>query len=70
VKNYIKIEGEYFYELLPGFIFAFIAIIVVSLITAKPSEETLQKLDQSQPDNYSPQVGGNQTASRNVTEIR
>ena len=47
VKNYIKIEGEYFYELLPGFIIAFIAIILVSLITAKPSEETLQKFDES-----------------------
>jgi sodium/proline symporter len=70
VKNYIKIEGEYFYELLPGFIFAFIAIIAVSMITAKPSEETLQIFDQSQPDNYSPQVGGNKTSSRNVTVIR
>lgn len=49
VKNYVKIEGEYFYELLPGFILAFITIIVVSLITAKPSEETLQKFDESQP---------------------
>ena len=49
VKNYIKIEGEYFYELLPGFILAFIAIIIVSLMTAKPSEETLQKFDESQP---------------------
>jgi sodium/proline symporter len=48
VKNYIKIEGEYFYELLPGFILAFIAIILVSLITAKPSEETLQKFDELQ----------------------
>jgi sodium/proline symporter len=48
VKNYIKIEGEYFYELLPGFILAFIAIIVVSLMTAKPSEKTLQKFDESQ----------------------
>lgn len=48
VKNYIKIEGEYFYELLPGFILAFIAIIIVSLITAKPSEKTLQKFDESQ----------------------
>ncbi len=48
VKNYIKIEGEYFYELLPGFILAFIAIILVSLITAKPGEETLQKFDESQ----------------------
>jgi sodium/proline symporter len=49
VKNYIKIEGEYFYELLPGFILAFIAIIVVSSMTAKPSEETLLKFDESQP---------------------
>jgi sodium/proline symporter len=49
VKNYIKIEGEYFYELLPGFILAFIAIIVVSLMTAKPSEQTLLKFDESQP---------------------
>lgn len=48
VKNYIKIEGEYFYELLPGFILAFIAIIIVSLLTEKPSEETLQKFDESQ----------------------
>ena len=48
VKNYIKIEGEYFYELLPGFILAFIAIIVVSLITTKPTDETLQKFDESQ----------------------
>jgi sodium/proline symporter len=52
VKNYVKIEGEYFYELLPGFILAFLAVIVVSLITAKPSEETLSKFDQSQPDKY------------------
>ncbi|MDH3975073.1 MAG: sodium/proline symporter PutP [Deltaproteobacteria bacterium] len=48
VKNYVKIKGEYFYELLPGFILAFIAIILVSLLTAKPSEETLQKFDESQ----------------------
>ncbi len=48
VKNYIKIEGEYFYELLPGFILAFIAIVLVSLITEKPSEETLAKFDQAQ----------------------
>jgi len=45
VKNYIKIEGEYFYELLPGFILAFIAILIVSMLTKKPSEETLQKID-------------------------
>ncbi|MFC1494047.1 sodium/proline symporter PutP [Thermodesulfobacteriota bacterium] len=44
VKNYIKIEGEYFYELLPGFILAFIAIVTVSMLTRKPSEETLQKI--------------------------
>lgn len=48
VKNYIKIEGEYFYELLPGFILAFIAIVVVSMMTAKPSEETLSKFDEVQ----------------------
>lgn len=48
VKNYIKIEGEYFYELLPGFILAFIAIVVVSLMTSKPSEETLCKFDEVQ----------------------
>jgi sodium/proline symporter len=48
VKNYIKIEGEYFYELLPGFILAFIAIVIVSLITTKPAESTLQKFDESQ----------------------
>lgn len=51
VKNHIKIEGEYFYELLPGFILAFIAIILVRLITAKPSEEILQEIDESQTGN-------------------
>jgi Na+/proline symporter len=45
VKNYIKIEGEYFFELLPGFILAFIAIIIVSLVTEKPSEEILSKFE-------------------------
>ena len=45
VKNYISIEGEYFYELLPGFILAFTAIVIVSLLTQKPSEETLKKFD-------------------------
>ncbi len=44
VKNYINIQGEYFYELLPGFILSFIVIIIVSLATTKPSEKTLQKL--------------------------
>ena len=53
VKNYIKIENEYFYELLPGFILAFIAIILVSLITVQPSEETLQKFDESQSETSS-----------------
>ena len=47
VKNYIKIEGEYFYELLPGFILAFVAIVLVSLKTNKPSEETLRIFDGS-----------------------
>ncbi len=44
VKNYIQIEGEYFYELLPGFILAFTTIILVSLVTEKPQEQTLDKL--------------------------
>ena len=48
VKNYVTIEGEYFYELLPGFILAAIAIVVVSLMTDKPSEETLRKFDAAQ----------------------
>lgn len=48
VKNYITIEGEYFYELLPGFILSFIAIIIVSLASPQPSEEILQKFDESQ----------------------
>jgi sodium/proline symporter len=45
VKNYVKIDGEYFYELLPGFLTAFITIVFVSLFTGKPSEATLQKFD-------------------------
>jgi sodium/proline symporter len=48
VKNHIEIEGEYFYELLPGFILAFMTVILVSLVTAKPGEETLRKFDDSQ----------------------
>ena len=48
VKNYITIKGEYLYELLPGFILAFLAIIVVSLMTTKPSEKTLLKLEEVQ----------------------
>ncbi len=39
VKNYIKIEGEYFYELLPSFFISFITIIAVSMLTANSSEE-------------------------------
>lgn len=46
VKNYIAIGGEYFYELLPGFILAFIAVVIVSMLTKKPSEETLKLLDE------------------------
>lgn len=49
VKNYVQIEGEYFYELLPGFILAFVSIIVVSMFTPKPSEQTLGKFDEAQP---------------------
>ncbi len=48
VKNYITIEGEYFYELLPGFILAFIAVIAVSLMTTQPTEAMLKKFDESQ----------------------
>ncbi|MCG8565611.1 MAG: hypothetical protein MI747_11080, partial [Desulfobacterales bacterium] len=48
VKNYIKIEGEYFYELLPGFILAFITIVLVSKVTEKPSEATLAQFDKAQ----------------------
>jgi sodium/proline symporter len=48
VKNYISVEGEYFYELLPGFILAFLAVVVVSLVTKAPSEATLAKFDESQ----------------------
>ncbi len=33
------------YELLPGFIFAFIAIVIVSLLTSKPDEETAATFD-------------------------
>ncbi len=48
VKNHFTIEGEYFYELLPGFILAFITIVLVSLVTEKPSDSTLEKLDYSE----------------------
>ena len=33
------------YELVPGFIFAFITIVVVSLVTGKPSTEILSEYD-------------------------
>jgi sodium/proline symporter len=45
VKNSIKLKGDYFYELLPGVIPAFIAVVVVSLVTERPSETVLQKFD-------------------------
>ena len=48
VKNYISIEGEYFYELLPGFILSLIATVVVSMLTKVPSENTLKKFDDVQ----------------------
>jgi Na+/proline symporter len=48
VKNYVRIEGEYFYELLPGFILAFLTVILVSLATPPPGEATLRKFDESQ----------------------
>jgi uncharacterized membrane protein (GlpM family) len=35
VKNSIKLKGDYFYGLLPGFIPAFIAVVVVSLVARK-----------------------------------
>jgi sodium/proline symporter len=44
VKNYVKIEGEYVFEILPGFILSFISIVAVSSFTKKPSEETLKLL--------------------------
>ncbi|WP_037572126.1 sodium/proline symporter PutP [Spirochaeta cellobiosiphila] len=47
VKNFINIPGEYFYELLPGFILAFIVTVLVSLITPKPSSEVLEVFEQS-----------------------
>jgi len=47
VKNYITIPGEYFYELLPGFFIALFSIIIVSLLTKKPSDLTLAALDET-----------------------
>ncbi len=34
-KNFVSVEGEYLYELLPSFFIAFIGIVVVSLLTQK-----------------------------------
>jgi len=48
VKNFISIEGEYFYELLPGFILALAAIVVTSLLTKAPSEKVLAEYDKTQ----------------------
>ncbi|HKL85221.1 MAG TPA: sodium/proline symporter PutP [Treponemataceae bacterium] len=48
VKNYISVPGEYFYELLPGFFVALFFIIIVSLFTKKPSDETLNALAETQ----------------------
>jgi len=43
-KNYVSVEGHYFYELLPGFVLAFISIVLVSKMTTPPSKEMLAKL--------------------------
>ncbi|MBN2811737.1 MAG: sodium/proline symporter PutP [Spirochaetales bacterium] len=48
VKNFIKVPGEYFYELLPGFFVALIAIVLVSLATKKPSDSVLKALEETQ----------------------
>ena len=48
VKNYISIEGVYFYELLPGFILSFMIIVIVSFMTGVPSEKTLKEFDKTQ----------------------
>jgi len=42
VKNYITIEGEYFYELLPGFILAFLAIVIFSLLTGGQAKSAIR----------------------------
>jgi sodium/proline symporter len=44
-KNFVTIEGEYFYELLPSFFISMLVIILVSLITSKPNEETLAQFE-------------------------
>jgi len=50
VKNFVKVEGAYLYELLPGFILAFAAIVIVSLFTKKPSDALLAQFDATQKD--------------------
>ncbi|MCA1032911.1 sodium/proline symporter PutP [Bacillus timonensis] len=35
------------YEIVPGFIFAFVAIVIVSLVTPKPSDEILEEFEQA-----------------------
>lgn len=48
VKNYVSIEGAYFYDLQPNFFLVFIAIVLVSLVTPKPSVLTLELFDEPQ----------------------
>lgn len=43
-KNFVSIEGHYFYELLPSFFISMVVIIVVSLMTPKPEEKLLDEL--------------------------
>lgn len=44
-KNYVSVEDQYFYELLPSFVLAFVSIIVVSKMTTPPSDGLLERLD-------------------------
>ncbi len=48
VKNFVSVEGEYLYELLPGFILAFVAVVIASLLTPKPSDDVLRQFDRAQ----------------------
>ncbi len=50
VKNFIKIPGEYFYELMPGFIISFGVVVLVSLLTSPPPESVLSEFDGSNQD--------------------
>ncbi|MDC7222465.1 MAG: sodium/proline symporter PutP [Spirochaetales bacterium] len=47
VKNFVEVKGEYFYELLPGFIVAFLLVVIISLITEAPSGDTLKHIDEA-----------------------